>query len=117
MRENTSQRQSIVHQAARNTYRASSPVPRLVQRELLDELPATDPHAVRSRRDLQRVNWWMGNAVKAARAVTANRSGPWRVTELGAGDGTFFLGLARLLGSGWRGGQALLLDRQRLVST
>ncbi len=29
--------------------------------ELLDELPPEDPRALRSRRDLQRLNVWMGN--------------------------------------------------------
>src|SRR5262245_45760009 len=78
--------------------------PRTIQSELLDHLPETDPDAIRSRRDLQRVNWWMGNAVRMAGALKQYlRPGPRKVIELGAGDGTFFLAVARLLGSGWNG--------------
>ena len=92
---------------------------RTIQSELLDHLPETDPSAIRSRRDLQRVNWWMGNVSKVARALNEARvrAGPRRFVELGAGDGTFFLGIARLLGPGWKGSRALLLDRQELVSS
>src|ERR1035441_6973362 len=35
---------------------------RCLKPELLDELPRDDPSAVQSRRDLLRVNAWMGNA-------------------------------------------------------
>ena len=35
--------------------------PRVVIPELLDHLPADEPEALRSRRDLRRVNWLMGN--------------------------------------------------------
>ena len=34
---------------------------RIVQPELLDSLPPGDPRAMRSRRDLRRVNAWMRN--------------------------------------------------------
>ena len=40
---------------------------RLVQPELLDSLPPDDPRARGSRRDLRRVNWWMGHHVILAR--------------------------------------------------
>jgi SAM-dependent methyltransferase len=100
---------------SRITHHAS----RLIQPELLDHLPETDPSAVRSRRDLRRINWWMGNARKAARAIKANsvQTGPKKFVELGAGDGTFLLRVARLLGPGWKGSHAMLLDRQDLVSS
>jgi hypothetical protein len=91
---------------------------RIVQSELLNELPESDPSAIRSRRDLERVNRWMGNAAKAACALHAElaQPGPRKVIELGAGDGTFFRRVARLLGPGWKGSHVLLLDRQHLVS-
>jgi len=94
------------------------PGSRLIQPELLDHLPETDPAAIRSRRDLQRINWWMGNARKAARAINEAvvQPGPRKCIELGAGDGSFFLRVVRLLGSGWNGSHVLLLDRKDLVS-
>lgn len=67
---------------------------RVVIPELLDHLPADDPEAVRSRRDLRRINWLMGNERWACRTVrrfpeAANRG----IVEIGAGDG----GLCRKL--------------------
>ena len=38
---------------------SATPAFRQVQREWLDELSADDPRAIRSRRDLNRVNSWM----------------------------------------------------------
>jgi hypothetical protein len=91
---------------------------RRLQRELLDELPATDPDAVRSRRDLRRVNWFMGNARILASAL--EESAPQRLTnilELGAGDGHNILQVARRLGRKWKGPIDLtLLDQQSLLA-
>ena len=65
---------------------------RRVQPEILDDLPAEDPRAVRSRRDLRLINRLMGNHRWVLRHV-AEHSG--RVVELGAGDGC----LARRIGA------------------
>ncbi len=91
---------------------------RLVEPELLDELPPADPRAVRSRKDLRRVNAWMGHHGIMFRALrfACNGQPARRVVELGAGDGSFLLGVARRLSPGWRGTSALLLDRQTIVS-
>lgn len=72
---------------------------RLVEPELLDELPATDPAAVRSRGDLRRLNRVMGHAAIMAKAMSATGSirRPRRIVELGAGDGTFLVRLANTL--------------------
>jgi hypothetical protein len=100
---------------------------RVVRPELLDELAADDPRAVRSRRDLRRINAWMGNAGIAARALTDAfpRLPPQQIVEIGAGDGVFLLNMARTLSrSGqWdrrstldvQPGSALLVDRQNLL--
>ena len=61
---------------------------RVVIPELLDHLPADDPEARRSRRDLRRINFLMGNERWVCRTVSkfaaaANRG----IVELGAGDG------------------------------
>jgi hypothetical protein len=72
---------------------------RLVQPELLDALAADDPRAVRSRRDLRRLNTCMGNATIAARALRNifPASPPRQIVEIGAGDGVFLLNVARAL--------------------
>jgi len=102
--------------------RLPSPVSRLMERcvkpELLDALPPADPRAARCRRDLQRLNGWMGHSGIMARALRAacNGTRARRIVELGAGDGSFLLGVAWRLGVGWRGTSAVLLDRRKLVS-
>jgi hypothetical protein len=67
---------------------------RVVEPELLDTLPANHPGAARSRRDLRRINAWMGNARHLARAIKQLKIPPKRVVELGTGDGTLMLKLA-----------------------
>ena len=91
---------------------------RTVTPELLDELPPADPRAMRSRRDLQRVNAWMGNCATMARALRSARDGQPtpRLVELGAGDGTFLLRVAARLAAEWPGTGAVLLDRLKVVS-
>ncbi|MEO6035975.1 MAG: methyltransferase domain-containing protein [Verrucomicrobiota bacterium] len=90
---------------------------RTVEPEWLDGLPEKDPHAVRSRLDLRRVNFIMGNARIVAREL--NRifpgDGPQRILELGAGDGTFALRLAREFSERWRSVELTLVDRQNLA--
>jgi Methyltransferase domain len=89
-----------------------------VERELLDELPAADPRAVRARQDLQTVHTWMGTTRIMARmlATTFGDRPPTSIAELGAGDGTLLLRVARLLAPRWRDVRVVMVDRQRLVS-
>lgn len=95
---------------------------RQVQPELLDHLPAADPQAHGSRGDLRRLNFLMGHAGILSRAFrrhrdsVAARSRPLRVVELGAGDGTLLLRLARRWSAIGVTAEATLLDRQNLVS-
>lgn len=56
---------------------------RIVESEILDELPGDDPRALRSRRDLRLINCLMGNERWIERQVKA----AGLVIELGAGDG------------------------------
>ena len=69
---------------------------RIVRHELLDTLSPQDPRAVRSRGDLHRVNICMRNHALMADALRneLNPRLPARMTELGAGDGRFFLHMA-----------------------
>jgi Methyltransferase domain len=91
---------------------------REVERELLDELPADDRRAIRARRDLRRVNAWMGHARIMARALapTFGDRSPRSIVELGAGDGTLLLRLAKTIEPRWKPVHVLLVDRQHLLS-
>jgi SAM-dependent methyltransferase len=88
---------------------------RHVEPEWLDELPAGDPRAQRSRRDLVRINALMGNArIVAGELRRGLPGGPRRIAEIGAGNGTF---LAQLAGALPRGPvEAALVDRQEIVA-
>ena len=90
---------------------------RSVLPELLDELPAEDPRAVRSRQDLRRVNRLMGSHAILLRALDPIVVGSTaqRVVELGAGDGTSMLRLARSRARHWPGVRVVLLDQQPVV--
>jgi hypothetical protein len=91
---------------------------RIVRPELLDELPANDPRAIQSRRDLRRVNWFMGNVGIIQRNLekTFARNPPRTLIEIGAGDGSFLLRLAERLASRWPNVEITFVDQQRLVS-
>lgn len=87
---------------------------RIVEPEWLDQLPPNNSLAAQSRRDLRRLNAWMGNVTSVARALSIGNGamGVRGLTELGAGDGDFLLKVAGRLGPDWSGTQAVLLDRQ-----
>lgn len=90
---------------------------RLLVPELLDELPADDPRARRSRRDLKRINGWMMQSSIMARLLQFyGPIPPSTILELGCGDGTFMLRVARKLAQHWSGVTVCLLDRQNLVT-
>ncbi len=90
---------------------------RNLQPELLDTLPADDPEATRSRADLRRVNAWMGHRRMLTRALhTSSPANVRRIVELGAGDGTLALALAKKLSARWPHVELTLLDQQRLVT-
>ena len=90
---------------------------RSVEPEWLDELPPDDSRAIRSRRDLKRINVWMRQTAIMARLLTKYRTAPpKRIIELGSGDGTFMLGVARRVASRWPGVSLVFLDRQNIVS-
>lgn len=91
---------------------------RIVQPELLDELPSHDPLAVASRRDLHRLNGLMRNAVAVSRAIRGSRPSGSRlqIFDLGAGDGQFLLRVAhRVAASNCAHVDAWLVDQQELL--
>ena len=94
---------------------------RAVSPEALDGLAADDPEALRSRRDLRRIHVAMGNCGIVAQGLRT--CGLWRadkvplrVLELGAGDGSLMLRVARTLAPDWPRIELTLLDRQALVT-
>ena len=96
-------------------------MPRTVSCEALDHLSAADPVAHRSRQDLARLHQAMNTRAIIVRGwqrlVQVRRSRqPMQVLELGAGDGTLLLGVARALAPDWPKVRLTLLDRQALVS-
>lgn len=86
---------------------------RIVEPELLDELPPRDPRALRSRRDLRLLNLTMGHPQLMGDALSEHlhTPNPPRIVELGAGDGHFLLNVARRLQPKWPSAEATLVDR------
>ena len=91
---------------------------RVVEPELLDELPPSDPQAIHSRRDLTRLNGLMGHARILSRFLKRNFAGKGalKIAEVGAGDGEFLLSVARSFPAKDREISAVLVDQQELVS-
>jgi SAM-dependent methyltransferase len=86
---------------------------RVLTAEWLDRLPADDPRAIRSRRDLRVINGWMRQGAIMAAALRPLPP-PQRLIDLGSGDGTFLLRVAQRLG--WRDVTAHLVDQHDIVS-
>ncbi|MGZ4962121.1 MAG: class I SAM-dependent methyltransferase [Limisphaerales bacterium] len=77
-------------------------------------MPATDPRAIASRRDLQRLNRWLGHQKFVRRALTETLktySKP-RLVEIGCGDATFALQVLKQFPSG----EITLVDRQATIA-
>jgi SAM-dependent methyltransferase len=92
---------------------------RRVDPEWLDELPQGEGRARRARRDLQRVNALMmqPRAVQRAALRGTGSRPPREIVELGSGDGTFLLRVARRLAPmGWRELSVTMVDRQDIVA-
>lgn len=90
---------------------------RIVEPELLDQLPASDPRAIRSRGDLRRINWLMtttGLLAKALDPLMAGRTDA-RIVELGTGDGSVLLRVAQAHRGRWPAVRLGLLDMQPVV--
>src|SRR5262249_23979567 len=107
------------HRCRRRGDEPSMSFPRRLEPELLDQLPADDPRAMRSRRDLKRVNAWMNNASHIARALLkhAGSEPPRTIVDLGSGDGQLALRVAQRLAPRWPNVTVILLDQQSIVSS
>ena len=95
---------------------ASGPNARRIEPEWLDVLPADDPRALRSRRDLRRLNSWMGHGRIMAHHLPnlLARYISVRLVEWGAGDGEFLFHVANRLRGKWKRVEAQLVDRHDL---
>jgi len=91
---------------------------RRIEPELLDQLPPTDRRAMQSRRDLQRLNAWMGHARIMSQALRScwNTTTPERLVELGAGDATFLSLVAQDLALDWKRVGVVTVDIRDIVS-
>jgi hypothetical protein len=87
-------------------------MPRLVLPELLDDLPPRDAAALRSRRELRRINAWMGHPRRMAGVLRQHWPGSrlQPLAELGAGDGYFLLSVVQRLKPDL-GGELTLVDQ------
>jgi hypothetical protein len=89
---------------------------RHLEPELLDGLPADDPRAIASRRDLIRINALMFQARFMASLMRVNvQTPPLRILEIGAGDGKFMLAVARLMARRWPNVEIVMVDRIGLI--
>ncbi|HXD50382.1 MAG TPA: hypothetical protein VN689_00730 [Burkholderiales bacterium] len=93
-------------------------LPRQLQPELLDTLAPHDPRAVRSRRDLRRINRFMATASLLGAPLDGilRDSAVVRLVELGSGDGEMLLQIARRHARRWPKVSVELLDAQPVVS-
>jgi 2-polyprenyl-3-methyl-5-hydroxy-6-metoxy-1,4-benzoquinol methylase len=90
---------------------------RIIEPELLDNLPPDDPQAMGSRRDLKWVNRLMFQGpIMAALMHRSVSAPPRRILEIGCGDGHFMLTLARRLAPRWPGAEITLLDQADIVA-
>lgn len=96
---------------------------RVVEPEWLDQLPAVDPRAVASRADLRQLNFIMGHAGILTR-IMLRQLGPHpapprrlQVVELGSGDGSLAVELARRWAARGILADWTLIDQANLVSS
>ncbi len=91
---------------------------RAIEPELLDQLPAGDSRAIRHRRDLKVINAVILQSGIMANALTERwtHNTPRTLLDLGSGDGTFMLSVARRLAGRWPNVTVTLLDQRNIVS-
>ncbi|MEO7760711.1 MAG: hypothetical protein ABIS68_02235 [Casimicrobiaceae bacterium] len=92
-------------------------LPRRVEPEMLDRLAVDDPRAQRSRADLKRINKVMATLaiVNGGLDRLPLASAPRTILELGAGDGSLMLRIAKQRKLVWPSVAVTLLDRQESV--
>jgi len=92
-------------------------LPRFVLPELLDRLPNDDPNAVAIRRDLSSINTLARTVGSLAGLLLRHAAEPPRVLiDIGSGDGSVMLRVAKRLAPRWRNVTAILVDQQNAVT-
>ena len=91
---------------------------RIVLPELLDVLPPQGAAALRSRRDIRRLNAWMRHPQIMVRALQDNlpEGAAQHLVELGAGDGHFLLSVAKRSKGRWPDSQTVLVDQLNVLA-
>jgi hypothetical protein len=89
---------------------------RILTPEILDFLEPDDPRALRSRRDLARINAVMGQSAIMAKLLESVPA-PGLLADLGGGDGRFLLKVAKRLAKRWTKVKVVILDRQSIIAT
>lgn len=89
---------------------------RVVRPEILDDLPADDPRAIHSRRDLRKINAIMRHASLVTRTLQVSPFPVRTIVELGAGDGSLLMEVASRLGNASAGVRAILIDLRPTLS-
>ncbi len=90
---------------------------RIIVTELLDVLPVDDPRAIASRRDLVWINALMFQDRIMASLLRKHVSRPpRRILEIGCGDGSFMLSVARRMGRTWSGVELTMVDQADLLT-
>jgi SAM-dependent methyltransferase len=89
---------------------------RRVEPEILDALPANDPEAIGSRRDLVWINALMSHASLMARTFERHvQTPPQRILEIGSGEGNHMLAVARRMAARWPNVELVLVDMAPVV--
>ncbi|HKB96621.1 MAG TPA: class I SAM-dependent methyltransferase, partial [Rhizomicrobium sp.] len=83
--------------------------------EILDFLEPGDPRAIRSRRDLVRINAVMRQSAIMAKALMGYPA-PRLLADLGGGDGRFLFSVAARLAKRWPKVKVVILDRQSIIA-
>jgi len=91
---------------------------RRLEPEILDFLPAEDPRAMGARRDLRVINAIMLQSRTMARLLRwcSGENAPRLIVELGGGDGSSVVSLAKRLARHWPGVTVISVDRESIVS-
>jgi len=92
-------------------------LPRQVEPEILDQLPAEDPRARRTRHDLRRINRAMATLSIVLDGIDRLTEGtaPRTILDLGAGDGSLMLRVAKQRRLRWPNVAVTLLDRAQSI--
>ena len=86
--------------------------------DLLDQMTPDDPKAIASRRDIKRINAVMFQAAVMRGAISrCDLASPKRILDLGGGDATFTLSVARRMRPQWRGVELVIVDRMDVVES